>query len=103
MVEVVLLLGQPTSTPKNNFCRDRYNGDYQKSQHQHTSTLIVLFRSRDYPVGASGSFLFDDAYGYGKGGLGPSKTDLISQKVDCWIDGDNFFLSRSIKYSSIGH
>ena len=78
MVEVVFLLGQPTSTPKNNFGRDRYNGDYQKSQHQQTSPLMVLFRSRDYQFCTSDVFLFGVASGDGKGGVVPRTTHLNS-------------------------
>ena len=59
---------------------------------------MELLRSRDYPVGASGGSLFGVSSGYGKGGVGPRTTHLFSQKINCWIDGDDFVSSRSREY-----
>ena len=56
---------------------------------------MALFRSRDYPVVTSGGSLSGVTAGYGNGYVGPRTTHLTSQKVDFWIDGGDFVLSRS--------
>ena len=43
---------------------------------------MSLFRSRDYPVGASDGSLFGVPDGYGKGGVVPSTTHFTSKEVD---------------------
>ena len=42
---------------------------------------MVLFRSMDYTVGASDSYLFGVSYGGVKGGVVPSTTTLPSKKL----------------------
>ena len=53
---------------------------------------MSLFRSRDYPVGASDGSLFGVSDVDGKGGVVPRTTNLTPQKVDFSINGDNFFI-----------
>ena len=104
MVEVVLVLGQPTSTPKiYNFGKYRHYGNFQKFQRQHTAPPMELFRSREYPVGAFDVSLFGVAAGDCKGCVGPSNTQITYKDVYCWIGGDNFVLSGRRKYSSMSH
>ena len=61
---------------------------------------MSLFRSRDYPVGASDGSLFGVSDVDGKGGVVPRTTNLTPQKVDFSINGE-FFLSRIKSYSSM--
>ena len=84
-----------------NFGIDRHDGALHKYQCQHTAPPVALFRSRYYPVGASGSYLFGFSDGYGKVGVDPRTTHLTYQKFGCFIDGDDFVLSWSRKYSSM--
>ena len=81
--------------PKYNYDRYRHDGDFQKSQRQHTAPPTALFRSRDYPIGTSDGSLFNVSVGDGKGGVVPRTTHLSTQNFYFWIDGDNFVLSRS--------
>ena len=62
---------------------------------------VELFRSRDYPVGDSDGSSFFVSAGGGKCGVGTRTTHLTPQKVCCWIDGGDFFSSRSSKHSSM--
>ena len=82
MVEVVLVLGQPTSTLKiYNFGRDRHEGDFKKFQNYHTEPPMELFRSRDYPVGAFGGSFFGISAVDGKYGVGFRTTKLTYKKL----------------------
>ena len=88
---------------KDNFVRNRHDGYFQKYQRQHIAPRMDLCRSMYYPVGAYDCSLFGISSGCGRGRVGPRTTHLTSQKVDFWIDGDDFVLSRSREYSSINY
>ena len=74
-------------------------GGVQPSQSHITESPMVLFFSGYYPVGAYGGSLFGVSDVDGKGVVGPSTTQLFSQKSYCCIDGCNFVLSWSSDYS----
>ena len=66
---------------KYNFVRYRHDGAFHKSQQHHTAPPMALFRSRDYPVGASDGSLFGVDARYGKYGAGPMTTHITSQEL----------------------
>ena len=64
---------------------------------------MELSWSRDYIAVAAGGSSFGVSSGDVKGGVGPRKTNLHPQKVDCWLDGGNFVSYQSCDYSYTNH
>ena len=84
VVEVVIVPGQPTSPPKNNFGRGRHDVVFSLSWYQRTASPIASLFSRCYSDSATGDSSFGVCDGDGKGGMSPSTTHLSSER-------DSFF------------
>ena len=83
IVDMVLVLSQPNSTPKNIILAETGMMGFQKSQCHHTAPPMSLLRISYYPVGVfDGSLCGVDA-GDGKGGVGNRTNHLTSQNFYC--------------------
>ena len=104
MLEVGLVIGRTNSTPKYIILAETgmmglFRNLSVSTKHPH----MALFSSRDYPVCASYGYLLVLLLEMVRWVWGPGTKNFTYQKFDCWIDGDNFALSRSIEYSSMSN
>ena len=82
VVEVMLVLVQPTATPKNiMFAETGMMGLFINCSVSTHHPPMALFRSRYYPVGASDGSLFGVSAGYGKVGVVPRSIHLTSKNI----------------------
>ena len=65
-----------------------------------SASRVKSYLSRYYTVGDFVGSLSGVGAGYVKGGVYSSTTHLYSNKVDCWIDGDDIFSYHSGDYLS---
>ena len=92
MVEVLLVLGQPTSPPKNLILAETgIIGGYFISDSFYRIPMTSSF-SKYYSVDALGGSIFGVVGSDDKGCVFPRNTHITSQKVYCWIDGGNFVI-----------
>ena len=103
MVEVVSVIGTPTSHSKIYIGRTKKDWGFQTSHHEHTTSPMGLFISIYYPVVDYDVSSFGVATGDSQSGVVPSTTNLTFQKSEGWIDGGDFVLSRSKYYSFMSH
>ena len=95
MVEVVLVLGTPTSTTQRNmFDKSRIYLGFQKSHHECTKSPMGLLRSRDYIVGAYDYSSVGVGDGDGKYGVVHRTNHYYSYRDYCWLGGGDFVLSK---------
>ena len=80
MVEVVIVIGTPTSSPRNLILVDTGIIFFSSSQFNHTAFLMESSLSKDDSVGASGGSLFSVESSDSKCDLGCSTTHLSPHK-----------------------